>query len=326
MNTAKGIDWMAQRTLSGSMSYVGGGLHTGQRVAMRVRPGGINTGICFVRKDAPADQRMVRALWHNVTSTRQCTTISNEHGVAVRSIEHLLAALRGCGIDNALVELDGPEVPAMDGSSNPFVALIERTGTVEQVAPRRVIQIHKPVTVCDGDKFAVLMPDTTSRFTVEIEFASAAIGFQRFSVELLDSAFKRDLAGARTFGFTEQVDQLREMGLALGGSLQNAVVIEGDRVVNEKGLRFEDEFVRHKVLDCVGDLALAGAPIMGHFFAHKPGHRLNYLLVDQLFAQQDAWSYITFGEVNEVPMWRRLAETKFADAMQLARAWLQNVA
>jgi UDP-3-O-[3-hydroxymyristoyl] N-acetylglucosamine deacetylase len=237
-----------------------------------------------------------------------------------------MAALYGCGIDNALVEVDGPEVPAMDGSSAPFVALIDRAGAVTQSAPRRAIQLHKPVTVCDGDKFALLMPDITPKLTVEIDFANCAVGFQRHSVELNDDTFKRELARARTFGFAEQVGHLREMGLALGGSLQNAIVIEGERVINQEGLRFQDEFVRHKILDCIGDLALAGAPIIGHFFAHKPGHKLNNALVHQLHGDVDAWSYVTFGEIQQRPGWRRLAGVTLADAVQLARSWLQKVA
>ncbi len=326
MITARSIDWVAQRTLKSAVNYVGIGLHSGHRVSMRVRPGPVNSGIHFVRKDAPVSERLIPARWDNVTDTRQCTVISNEHGVSIRSVEHLMAALYGCGIDNASVEVDGPEVPAMDGSSAPFVALIDRAGVATQSAPRRAIQLHKPVIACDGDKFALLMPDTTPKLTVEIDFANGAVGFQRYSVELNDDSFKRDVANARTFGFAEQVGQLREMGLALGGSLQNAIVIENERVINQEGLRFQDEFVRHKILDCIGDLALAGAPIIGHFFAHKPGHKLNNALVGQLHADMDAWSYVTFGEIQPRPGWRRFAEVTLADAVQLARSWLQNVA
>lgn len=322
----KRVGWIGQRTLKSPIRYVGVGLHSGQRVSMRVRPARANSGIRFVRKDVPVTQGLIPARWHNVTDTRQSTVISNEHGVSVRSVEHLIAALRGCEIDNALIDVDGPEVPAMDGSSDPFVVLIERAGTTEQTAPRRAIQIHKPVTVCDGDKFALLMPNSAAKFTVEIDFASRAVGFQRYSAELVDGIFKLEVAPARTFGFSEQVNHLRAQGLALGGSLQNAIVVDGERVLNEEGLRFADEFVRHKLLDCIGDVALAGAPVMGHFFAHKPGHGLNNALMRQLFAQEDAWSYITFGQIHEVPTWRRLAETRLVGAMQLARTWLQNVA
>jgi UDP-3-O-[3-hydroxymyristoyl] N-acetylglucosamine deacetylase len=324
VSAVKSIDWVAQRTLKSTVHYVGIGLHSGHRVSMCVRPAPADSGVHFVRKDAPVAERLIRARWDSVTDTRQCTVISNEYGVSVRSVEHLMAALYGCGIDNALVEVDGPEVPAMDGSCDPFVALIERAGVASQSASRRAIQLNKPVTVCDSDKFALLMPDTTVKLTVEIDFASRAVGFQRYAVELKD--FKRDVAKARTFGFAEQVGRLREMGLALGGSLQNAIVIEGERVINQEGLRFHDEFVRHKILDCVGDLALAGAPIIGHFFAHKPGHKLNNALVRQLHADRDAWSYVTFGEIRERPGWRRLAEVTLADAVQRARSWLEKVA
>lgn len=322
----KRVGWIGQRTLKSPIRYVGVGLHSGQRVSMRVRPARANSGIRFVRKDVPVTQGLIPARWHNVTDTRQSTVISNEHGVSVRSVEHLIAALRGCEIDNAVIDVDGPEVPAMDGSSDPFVVLIERAGTTEQTAPRRAIQIHKPVTVCDGDKFALLMPNSAAKFTVEIDFPSRAVGFQRYSAELVDGIFKLEVAPARTFGFSEQVNHLRAQGLALGGSLQNAIVVDGERVLNEEGLRFADEFVRHKLLDCIGDVALAGAPVMGHFFAHKPGHGLNNALMRQLFAQEDAWSYITFGQIHEVPTWRRFAETRLVGAMQLARTWLQNVA
>jgi UDP-3-O-[3-hydroxymyristoyl] N-acetylglucosamine deacetylase len=321
---AKDIHWVAQRTLKSTVRYVGVGLHSGHRVSMCVRPAPVNSGVHFVRKDAPVAERLIAARWDNVTDTRQCTVLSNEYGVSIRSVEHLMAALYGCGIDNALVEVDGPEVPAMDGSCDPFVALIDRAGTATQPASRRAIQLHRPVTVCDGDKFALLMPDATVRLTVEIDFANHAVGFQRYSVALND--FKRDVARARTFGFAEQVGQLRQTGLALGGSLQNAIVIEGERVINQEGLRFQDEFVRHKILDCVGDLALAGAPIIGHFFAHKPGHKLNNTLVRQLHTDADAWSYVTFGEIQERQGWRRLAEATLVDAVQRARSWLQKVA
>lgn len=325
-NIDKRVGWRGQRTLKSSISYVGVGLHSGQRVSMGVRPARANSGIRFVRKDTPVTQGLILARWDNVTDTRQSTVISNEHGVSVRSIEHLMAALRGCEIDNALIEVDGPEVPAMDGSADPFVTLIERAGSTEQMVPRRAIEIRKPVTVCDGDRFALLMPNSTPRVTVEIDFANRVVGFQRYSTELVDGTFKLEVAAARTFGFSEQVHHLRAHGLALGGSLHNVIVIEEEQVLNQEGLRFPDEFVRHKVLDCIGDLALAGAPIMGHFFAHKPGHKLNNALVRQLFAQEDAWSYIAFGQIQEAPTWRRFAETRLVGAMQVAREWLQNVA
>ncbi len=317
---------MAQRTLKQSISYVGLGLHTGKNVSMRVRPAEQNHGIRFVRRDAPAGQGAIPALWHNVIDTRLSTVIGNEYGMSVQSVEHLMAALHGCAIDNAIIEIDGPEVPIMDGSAEPFVSLIEQAGTVRQAAPRKAIQIHKPITVCEGDKFAVLMPDRVPRLTVEIDFESTAIGFQRLSLELVNGSFKRDVASARTFGFLDDVENLRKMGLTRGGSLRNAIVIDGDGVMNEEGLRFDDEFVRHKALDCAGDLYLAGAPIIGHFFGHKPGHRLNNAIMQQLFAEEDAWSYVTLDDLGQIPAWRRIAEEKLSDVIELARTWVRKVA
>lgn len=317
---------MAQRTLKESIPYVGVGLHTGKNVSMRVRSAEENRGIRFVRRDAPAGQGVIPALWHNVIDTRLSTVIGNEYGISVHSVEHLMAALCGCGIDNAVIELDGPEVPIMDGSAEPFVTLIEQAGVVRQSAPRKAIQIHKPVTVSDGDKFAVLMPDRIPRLTVEIDFESSVVGFQRLSLELVNGSFKHDVAPARTFGFMDEVEHLHKMGLARGGSLRNAIVIDGDRVMNEEGLRFHDEFVRHKALDCTGDLYLAGAPIVGHFFGHKPGHTLNNALMQQLFAEEDAWSYVTLDDMDRAPVWRRIAEAKLSSAIELARAWARKVA
>jgi len=289
-----------QHTLKESISYVGRGLHTGHKVAMRLRPGEVNSGICFFRKDVPRGRGMIPARWHNVVTTRLCTVIGNEHGVQIGTIEHLMAALRGCGVDNAIIELDGPEVPIMDGSSEPFVSLIERVGTVSQAAPRRAIWIHRPIAVCEGEKFAVLMPDTTTRITVEINFAPSAVGHHRLSLELVDDVFQIEIARARTFGFADQIQELRKQGLSRGGSLRNAILVDGDHIINEEGLRFRDEFVRHKILDCLGDLALVGAPILGHFYAYKPGHELNNALLRQLFYETDAWSYLGVDEFDNL--------------------------
>ncbi len=326
MSTENTIDPAVQHTLRASIHCVGIGVHSGARVSMRVRGARPDSGIGFVRKDAPVGKGVIPALWDRVTDTRQCTVITNEHGVSVRSIEHLLAAFYACGIDNAIIEVEGPEVPATDGSAQPFVSLIERAGITRQGAVRRLLKITKPLTACEGNRFALLMPADDPAITVEIEFANRAIGFQRFSTRLHGETIKREVAAARTFGFMEQVDALRNRGLALGGSLQNAIALEGDQVLNAEGLRFADEFVRHKALDCIGDLALAGVPIIGHVFAHKPGHGLNLALLRQLFAQADASHYVTLGELYPIPTWRRAAEQKLTSAVQRARSWLQNVA
>ena len=285
-----------QKTIQQPVSYVGVGLHTGRMVSMIVRPAEANTGIIFQRKDLPAGENMISARWYNVVNTEMSTAIGNEYGHSIDTVEHLMAALRGCGVDNAMVEVDGPEVPIMDGSSEPFVAMIERVGTRDQGVPRNAIWIQRPIEVRDGDKYAILMPGNTPRITVEIDFDNSVVGSQTLSVEMVDEAFRRHVARARTFGFMDQIAVLKKRGLIKGGSLQNAILVDGDRIVNESGLRYRDEFVRHKVLDCLGDMSLAGVPILGHYYAYKPGHELNSLLMQKLFDERGSWSYITVNE------------------------------
>lgn len=283
-----------QRTLRQPISFVGVGLHSGRKVSMVVRPGRVNSGIYFLRKDAPAGEGIIPARWYDVIATDMSTTLGNEYGYVVGTAEHLLAALRGCGIDNAVIEIDGPEVPVMDGSAAPFTAMIEQVGLSVETALRRFIVIKRPIRIADGDKFAILTPDAHCRVTVEIDFPGTAVGYQRLSLDLSEDVFARQVAQARTFGFAEQIAGLRDRGLALGGSTRNAILVDGHDVVNEEGLRFKDEFVRHKVLDVLGDLSLAGAPLLGHYYAYKPGHRLNTMLLREMFAQRDAWEYATF--------------------------------
>lgn len=286
----------AQKTLKRPVFCTGVGLHSGKQIAVSLWPGNANGGIVFVRTDVSEEQGVIAALWTNVSDTRLCTVVSNEHGISVGTVEHLMAALRGCNVDNVVIEIDGPEVPILDGSSEPWVALIQKAGTVRQAAKRRLIKVHKPITVADGDKFVSLIPADQTQFTVEIDFPSRAVGAQKRSLHLANDAFKRRVAGARTFGFAHEVDHLRRMGLARGGSLENAIVIDGDTILNRDGLRYPDEFVRHKMLDSIGDLYLAGAPIVAHYHGRKPGHKLNNELLRALFAQPDAWSYVTADE------------------------------
>lgn len=281
-----------QSTLKAPIHCTGIGLHTGRKICMTLRPAAVDSGIVFVRSDLPADRNLIPASWDRVVDTRLCTILGNEHGSTVSTVEHLMAALAGCGIDNALVEVDGPEVPIMDGSSAPFVFLVECAGIVQQSAPRRAIRIVKPVGVEDGNARAWLTPGTGFACSFKIDFASAAIDRQKHSLSLSNGVFKREIAGARTFGFLKEVEHLRAHGYALGGSLENAVVIDEDRIVNAEGLRFDDEFVRHKILDSVGDLYLAGAPIMGHFHGYRSGHGLNNRLLRALFADRQAWRYV----------------------------------
>ena len=297
LNAVGCVESVKQRTLKESVTYVGRGLHTGRRVTMRLRAGAENGGIYFVRNDHPARKVIIPARWYNTIDTKYCTVLGSQHGISVGTVEHIMAALRGCGIDNAVIELDGPEVPIIDGSAEPFVGLLEHVGSVAQTKPRYVIHVRRPIVVRSGEKFAVLMPARVPRITVEIDFPQRAIGRQKFSFPLAGNAFKNAVAPARTFGFADELQQLRRQGLALGGSLKNAVLVDGDRVVNREGLRFDDEFARHKALDCLGDLALAGAPIHGHFFGYKSGHSLNHALVRQLFIERAAWTYRTADEL-----------------------------
>jgi UDP-3-O-[3-hydroxymyristoyl] N-acetylglucosamine deacetylase len=223
--------------------------------------------------------------------------VGNGEGLSASTVEHLMAAFRGCGVDNAVVELDGPEVPIVDGSSAPLVQLIESVGLRLQPVARQYLRVLKAVEVRDGDKFARLSPDDLPRFSVAIDFSSPVIGRQSYSMVLREGAFQQQLAECRTFGFKDELQALRLQGLALGGSLDNAILVEGAQVVNHGGLRRPDEFVRHKMLDSIGDLYLAGAPIVGSYSAFKPGHAMNASLLGALFADADAWCMATSDEI-----------------------------
>jgi UDP-3-O-[3-hydroxymyristoyl] N-acetylglucosamine deacetylase len=282
-----------QKTLKSVIHCRGVGLHSGVKVGLRLVPAEAGTGIVFRRVDAAAGGAEIAADWRNVVDTTLCTTIGNGEGITVGTIEHLMSALAGMEIDNVVVEVDGPEVPVMDGSAAPFVFLIECAGVVELDAPRRAIKVLKPVTVGEEGRSAALMPDDVFSLSFEIDFASSAIRHQDISLVFDTNAFKADISRARTFGLLQEVDRMRAAGLALGGSLDNAVVVSGDRVLNEGGLRYADEFVRHKVLDAVGDLALAGAPIIGHFRGLRSSHAMNRLLLQALFADTSAWCTTT---------------------------------
>lgn len=280
-----------QQTLKGAIHCTGTGLHSGARVSMTLRPAPAGSGVVFVRTDWRGADPEVPARWDAVVDTRLCTVVGNADGATVGTVEHLMAALAGCGIDNCRIELDGPEVPIMDGSAAPFVFLIECAGTAEQDAPRLALRVLRPVVVEEAGKSAALLPSDVPAYGMEIDFASAAVARQRGRVELLDGVFKREIARARTFGFLHEVEAMRKAGLARGGSLENAIVVSGDTVLNEGGLRFEDEFVRHKILDGIGDLYLAGAPILGRFHGVRSGHALNNRLLRALFADDAAWTW-----------------------------------
>lgn len=280
-----------QHTLKTDITLRGTGLHSGASVTMTLKPAPAGHGIVFVRNDVTDRDNLIPALWDCVVDTRLCTVIGNKAGVTVGTIEHLMAAFRGCGVDNALVELDGSEVPVMDGSSSSFVALIDSAGLAAQDAPRRAIRVLKTVEVEEDGKTVRLSPADDSVFSGEIEFSHPAIGRQAREVKLLNGNFRHDLADARTFGFLHEVEAMRRHGLARGGSLDNAIVLDGDGIMNPGGLRFEDEFIRHKLLDAVGDLYLAGGPILGCYEGRKGGHALNNAILRKLFATEGAWAF-----------------------------------
>lgn len=289
-----------QHTLKSEIGCSGTGLHTGETVSIRLLPAPVNTGIVFRRTDGAAAGVEIAAHVDNVVEATLCSTLGNGEGVKIATVEHLMAAFAGCGIDNVVVEVDGPEMPIMDGSSAPFVFLIECAGVAPQDAPRRIIEVLRHVSVTAGEREASLSPAAGFSVGFEIDFDTDAIGKQDLYVKLVNGTFKGEISRARTFGFAEEVDQLRRMGLARGGSLDNAVVVSGDKVLNEGGLRYANEFVRHKILDSVGDLYLAGAPISGHFQAYRSGHALNHAMVRALFADKSAWRYTTAPVLDEM--------------------------
>ncbi len=281
----------SQRTLKSAAGCTGVALHSGDAVSLTLHPAGIDSGIKFRRVDAAGGGALIAARWDRVVDTKLCTVLGDGNGVTVGTVEHLMAALAGAAIDNATIEIDGPEVPIMDGSAEPFLSLIEGAGIRVQAAPRRVVRIEKAITVDDGDAFASLVPGSGFSVSFEIDFDNAAVSRQRVSVSLINGTFKKELARARTFGFLHEVEEMRAAGLARGGSLDNAVIVGDGHILNQEGLRFEDEFVRHKALDAVGDLYLAGAPIIGHFHGVCSGHAINNRLLRALFADQAAWSF-----------------------------------
>ena len=278
-----------QHTVAAAVICSGVGLHSGDRVKLTVRPAPAHAGIVFVRTDLSGIDNRVPARADAVQAAQLCTIIANAAGVTVSTIEHLMAALAALEIDNAVVEVDGPEVPIMDGSAAPFVRLLDRAGRRQQDAQRAYIEILAPIEVVMGDKRATLKPSDVFEVAFEIAFPTPVIGRQRVDLVVDEASFRRELADCRTFGFMKDVEALRAQGLARGGSLDNAVVIDGDQVVNPEGLRRPDEFVRHKALDAVGDLYALGAPILGRFEGVYAGHALNNLLARALLAQPEAW-------------------------------------
>lgn len=283
-----------QTTLASSVSCSGIGLHSGSEVSLVLRPAPANTGIVFVRTDIEnPEESIIPALFSHVCQVTLCTTIGNRFGHTVGTIEHLMAALAGLGVDNAIVEVDGSEVPVLDGSACEFVKMIDEAGLQELPEPRRILRIKKPVRVEDDGKFCELLPDDESVYEAQIDFDNALIGSQKGVFVLSGDNFREQICNARTFGMLHEVQAMHASGLALGGSLANAVVIDGDRVLNEEGLRSSDEFIRHKILDAVGDLYLAGVRIIGRYNAYKSGHALHHKLLHALFSHEGALEIVT---------------------------------
>jgi UDP-3-O-[3-hydroxymyristoyl] N-acetylglucosamine deacetylase len=280
-----------QHTLARPAKVSGVGVHTGKTVNVVIKPAPAGAGISFLRTDVGPDQGFIRARADAVTDTRLCTTIGNADGVTVSTIEHLMAVFNALAIDNAIVEIDGPEMPILDGSCLPFVCAFDRAGRVAQRASRDYIEIVAPVEVSDGDKRGRLVPADRFEISFEIAFENCLVGRQSVDLVIEPSTFRDELANCRTFGFLHEVEALRAAGLARGGGLDNAVVIEGSRVLNPEGLRRADECVRHKVLDAVGDLYLLGAPLIGRYEGRYAGHAINNALVRELIGRPDCWRF-----------------------------------
>jgi UDP-3-O-[3-hydroxymyristoyl] N-acetylglucosamine deacetylase len=276
-----------QQTLARTIRCIGVGVHSGESVSMSIKPAAINTGYVFVRTDV-AHHNQIEAIWSNVTDTSMCTKITNAHGVSISTIEHIIAALAGMHIHNAIIEVGGPEVPIMDGSSADFVTLIQAIGIKRQKAPLKIIRVLKPVQVSHGTGTAFLLPADERRLSMEFNFAGRMAETSFLSYYPDSDDFVECLADSRTFGFFEDAQKLQAAGLAKGASLQNTIVIGEAGVMNEGGLRHNDEFVRHKVLDAVGDLALAGGVLLAHFDGINSGHGLNNQLLRALFADPSA--------------------------------------
>ncbi|MGC1780413.1 MAG: UDP-3-O-acyl-N-acetylglucosamine deacetylase [Xanthobacteraceae bacterium] len=287
-----------QTTLRNHVSVAGIGVHSGSPVTLTLHPADADAGIVFLRAGGHGQpDRELRAHFRSVTATEFATVLGDHNGPAVSTTEHVLAALHGLGVDNALVEVDGPEVPIMDGSAEPFVAAIDQAGIVALPAARRCIQVLKPVRVAKGESFGELRPHSRGlRIETEIEFEHPLIGRQSLALDVDPGVFRRELARARTFGFMRDVAKLWSAGYALGASFENTVVVAENRVLNPEGVRFADEFVRHKAVDAIGDMALSGAPLLGAYRSVRGGHKLNHAVLTALMADPSAWTYVEMPE------------------------------
>ncbi|MBI3699244.1 MAG: UDP-3-O-acyl-N-acetylglucosamine deacetylase [Afipia sp.] len=296
-----------QTTLRAPVTVTGVGVHSGSPVSLTLAPADINTGFVFIRTGLEGADREVQAAATSVIATDFATVLGDKEGPCVSTAEHVLAALRGMGVDNATIEVDGPEVPIMDGSAAPFVAAIDSVGLVQQSAPRRYIEVLKTVQVSIGNSFGEIRPHNGFRAEIEIDFANSQIGRQAYNFDMNADSFRRDICRARTFGLMSDVAKLWSEGYALGASFENSVVFDETRVLNAEGLRYADECVRHKVLDVVGDLALAGLPLLGLYKSVRGGHKLNHAVLTALLADRHAWRIVEAVEPVLVPVAKRRA-------------------
>lgn len=281
-----------QKTLKNPVECRSIGLHSGRKVTMTIRPADVDEGITFYRKDLP-DNNAIKADPTNVHDTTLATTLGT-NGTRVSTVEHLLSALFGMGIDNAMIDIDSFEIPIMDGSALPFVRMVRETGIRDQKKPKKFMVITKPVSVNGGDGKAMFVPSDKLEITYNIEFKHPVIGRQTYHTVFSGEAYEKDICRARTFGFLHEVEFLQAKGLALGGSLKNAIVLDEEKIINKEGLRCPDEFVKHKILDAIGDLSLLGMPIIGHFIADKSGHRLNNLLLRKILEEKDCYEIVHY--------------------------------
>lgn len=293
---------LKQRTLKKVIHATGVGLHNGEKVTLTLRPALINTGIIFKRVDLPQPNE-IKATPEAVHDTRMCSALEQD-GARVATVEHLMSALAGLGVDNVLIEVNAPEIPIMDGSSGPFVFLLQEAGLVEQNAAKKFIRILKNVEVIDGDKWVRFEPYHGFKidFTIDFNHPVFEHSGNHVQIDFAEASYIKEISRARTFGFMHEVEYLRSNGLARGGSLENAIVLDEYRVLNNDGLRYEDEFAKHKVLDAIGDLYMLGYPILGAFYAHKSGHALNNKLLRALLQNESAWEFATFAEKTEAPV------------------------
>jgi UDP-3-O-[3-hydroxymyristoyl] N-acetylglucosamine deacetylase len=306
-----------QRTLKKEINCFSVGLHTGRKVNMKIKPAPVDTGIIFVRTDLP-DAQPIHANYNNVCDTTLATTLG-ANGITVSTVEHLLSAFSGMGVDNAIIELDSFEVPVMDGSALPFVNMLKEVGTHVQKKNKKMLIIKKPVSVNDGDASAMFVPADEFKITYEIDFKHPVIGKQSYHMTFSDEKYEKEICAAQTFGFLKDLEFLQAKGLALGGSLKNAIVLDNNKIINKEGLRIENVFVKHKILDAIGDLFLLGMPIIGHFIAYKSGHRLNNLLLKELMNKKDCWEIVNCinnEEVHKLNLFKKIPSFRILDAIQ----------